>query len=234
MLSEAVIRELDEIISRDAPYRKLAEQYAEYVLAGDRKSASNLIIEKVESGTPVKDIYLQVFQPDMYLTGRLWQLKIISVAQEHLFTAMTQSIMAQLYPYIMSGNKNDNILIATCVGNELHEMGIRMVADMFESEGWNTLFLGANTPSKTVAEAVASEKAHILAISTTMMFHLKNTQELIKEVKKNREETGIMVGGIALNSRPELWKLLGAQGFASNAEDAISVAKSILESKEQA
>ncbi|MBF0201309.1 MAG: cobalamin-dependent protein [Desulfamplus sp.] len=232
MLSDIILKEFDIITAHDDPYRELAESYSEAVFSSDRRKASAIILEAVESGTAIKDIYLHVFQPSLYLIGRLWQFNIISVAQEHLFTAMTQSIMAQLYPFIMSGLRGDKKMIATCVGSELHEIGIRMVADIFEMDGWSTLFLGAGTSSKTVVGTIDSEKPHLLAISATMNFHLPNVQNLIKEVKSsNTPGLFIMVGGGVFNARPQLWQDIGADGFAMDAVHALEVADDLIKSR---
>ncbi|MDZ7776615.1 MAG: hypothetical protein U5L09_13885 [Bacteroidales bacterium] len=55
--------------------------------------------------------------------------------------------MSQLYPYIFNSQRVGKSMVAATVGGELHEMGIRMVADFFEMEGWDTWYLGANAPA---------------------------------------------------------------------------------------
>ena len=63
------------------------------------------------------------------------------MAQEHYCTAATQLIMSQLYPYIFTTGKNGRVLVGTCVSGDLHEIGVRMVSDFFEMEGWDTFYL---------------------------------------------------------------------------------------------
>ena len=48
-------------------------------------------------------------------------------------------------------------MVATCIGGELHEIGIRMVADFFEMEGWDTYYLGANTPADAVVAELSAQ-----------------------------------------------------------------------------
>ena len=43
----------------------------------------------------------------------------------------------------------------------------------------------------------------------------------------------IIVGGHALNASKELWKELGADGYASNAEEAVLVANELLDRAEK-
>ena len=58
-------------------------------------------------------------------------------------------------------------MIAVCVGNELHEIGMRMVADFFELSGWDSVFLGSNIPNQMIIEQLLENKTHVLAVSAT-------------------------------------------------------------------
>jgi len=111
------------------PLSPLAHQYFAALLRGERHVSSRLVLDAVAAGTPVKEIYLHVFQPAQYEIGRLWQTNRISVAQEHYCTAATQLVMSQLYPQVFATTKNGRTLVATCVAGDLHEIGVRMVAE---------------------------------------------------------------------------------------------------------
>jgi methanogenic corrinoid protein MtbC1 len=129
------------------PFAELATRYLDTLLAGDRQAASALILEAVSAGASVRDIYLLVFQRSQHEIGRRWQLNEMSVAEEHFCTAATQLIMSQLYPQIFSTARRNRKLVAACVGGDLHEIGVRMVADFFEMDGWDTYYVGANMPT---------------------------------------------------------------------------------------
>lgn len=212
----------------DSPLDLLARRYLAALLDGNRASASRMILGAVDEGVPIKEIYLQVFQRVQHEIGRLWQSNRISVAQEHYCTAATQVIMSQLYPRIFSGDKNGYALVATCVGNELHEIGARMVADFFEMSGWDTYFLGANTPAAEVLKMLKERNAALLAISATMTYHLDEARELIAETRRSGLDTRILVGGYPFNRAPNLWKQIGADGYAPDAQQAVIVAERLL------
>ena len=150
----------------DAPFVDLAREYLDLLLHGDRNQAGRLILNKAEDGMHVKDIYLHVFQPTQYEIGRLWQTNRIGVAQEHFCTAAAQTIMSQLYPFVFSAHKTGRRLAAACVGGELHEIGARMLADFFEMDGWDTYYLGANTPSDAVVRTILDRETHLLCLSS--------------------------------------------------------------------
>jgi methanogenic corrinoid protein MtbC1 len=209
---------------------KLAREYLDLLLRGERNAAVKLILDVVEGGVSVREIYLQVFQPAQHEIGRLWETDSISVAQEHYCTAATQLVMSQLYSYVFSSEKIGRILVAACVGGELHEIGIRMVADFFEREGWDTHYLGANTPVQGIVQMIETAKADILALSSTIPFNITALRELIAEVKASDygESIPVMVGGRPFNLIPELWKKVGADGYAPDALAALGTAERLL------
>jgi methanogenic corrinoid protein MtbC1 len=219
----------DSFITGEAALDQLARAYLDTLLRGDRQSASKMILESVEQGMDIKDIYLNVFQSTQREIGLLWQTNQIGVAQEHYCTAATQMIISQLYPYIFASKRNGRHMVATCVGGELHEIGARMVADFFEMDGWDTYFLGANTPMEGILRAISERKADVLAISVTMTYHIEKVAELIAEVRHSKldEHTKILAGGYPFNIAPNLWKSVGADAYARDAQQALVAAESL-------
>ncbi len=213
----------------DEPLDRLARRFLGALMTGDRRSATKMILEAVESGTSVRDLYLHVFQRTQREIGRLWQSNRISVAQEHFCTAATQTIMSQLYPRVFSGERREERLVAACVAGELHEIGLRMVSDIMEMEGWDTYYLGANTPRRSVIETIREKRPRVLAVSVTMSFHVGEVAELISEVRGSGfgEEVLVIVGGYPFNVDEELWRKVGADGWAPDAEGAVRVAREL-------
>jgi hypothetical protein len=80
-----------------APERRL---YLQAILHGQRSAAAGIVLEAHHAGRPVLDLYLKILQPAQYEVGRLWESNAISVAEEHMATAITQSVMARLYPLL--------------------------------------------------------------------------------------------------------------------------------------
>ncbi len=208
---------------------RLARRYLDALLKSDRRSASNLILDAVKKGTSIRDIYRGVFERTQREVGRLWQMNEISVAQEHFCTAATQMIMSQLYPYIFSGTRKDRNIIVACVGGELHEIGARMVADMFELSGWDSTFLGANTPPEGIIAMTQERRSDVIAISATMTFNIPHVVDIIRALReKVTHPLRLLVGGYAFNISPELWKKIGADGYASDTDTAILTAERLL------
>jgi methanogenic corrinoid protein MtbC1 len=222
--------EVSTFIKTDSPLADRAQQYLDALLKGERHIASRLVLDAVEEGVSIRDIYIHVFQPCQQEIGRLWQINQISVAREHYCTAATQLIMSQLYPYIFTSEKNGRRLVATCAGDELHEIGIRMVADFLEMEGWDTYYLGANTPADTVVHALEEHRADVLSVSATMVFHVDAVTELIERVRESDvgQQVKVLVGGYPFNVAAGLWRRVGADAYGKSAQDAVLVASRLV------
>jgi methanogenic corrinoid protein MtbC1 len=206
------------------PLAELAHQYLSALLRYDRRSASTLILRAVENKVSIKQIYCHVFEPCQYEIGRLWQSNAISVAQEHYCTASTQFVMSQLYPYIFRSDRTfRGTIVAACVSGELHEIGARMLCDLLEMEGWNTIYLGANVPTAGIVEVLRDNHSNILAISASMTFHIRAVREVIAAVRLASPATRILVGGYAFKVAPTLWRDVGADYWTNDASDAISL-----------
>ncbi|WP_304224397.1 cobalamin-dependent protein [Gracilinema caldarium] len=203
----------------------VARSYLNALLAADRRTASEIIGHAIKNGASIKDIYLQVFQKSQQEIGRLWQLNRISVAQEHFCSAATQMIMAQLYSQLFNGELKHRHVIVACVGGELHELGARMVADIFELEGWDSYFIGANTPLKDLLKTITEKKPDLIALSVTMTFHLPELKTYINEIHSISPSIKIMVGGYPFNASPTLWQKVGADAWAPDAVLAVKMAE---------
>jgi methanogenic corrinoid protein MtbC1 len=206
------------------PLADLAHQYLSALLRYDRHSASTLILEAVENKVSIREIYCHVFEPCQYEIGRLWQTNVVSIAQEHYCTASTQFIMSQLYPYIFRSDRTvRGTIVAACVSGELHEIGARMLCDLLEMEGWNTIYLGANVPTAGIVDVLRVNHSNILAVSASMTFHIRAVREVIAAVRLASPEVRILVGGCAFRIAPNLWRDVGADYCTKDATDAISL-----------
>ncbi len=236
MLNRAVsiVLSEDEEISLPAMSNHLsplAQNYLNSLLKGNRNGALSLVLDEVKAGAPVKEMYIQVFQPVQYEIGRLWQTNKISVAQEHYCTGATQLVMSQLYPYLFTGKKKNRKLVTTCVPEELHEVGARMVTDFFEMDGWDTYYLGANMPIESLVRYLSEIKPQCLAISATMTFHVSAVEEMIRKIRAAHEvsdDLKILVGGYPFIVAEGLWKRVGANGYAPGAIEAVELAEKLI------
>ncbi|PRP93498.1 cobalamin B12-binding domain-containing protein [Enhygromyxa salina] len=223
--------DIPTLLRDSEPHGQLAREYLRLLLDWERRGASQLILDAVAAGASIRDMYMHVFQPAQHELGRLWQLNEISIAQEHYCTAAAQLIMSQLYPQLFAEPRSGRTMIVSCVSGELHELGARMVADLFELDGWDTVYFGANTPAPALLAAINEHQPKLLAISATLTVHLGRVRELIDAVRTDADaaHTTIMVGGYCFNRDPELHRRLGADAHSVDANTAVAIANTLFE-----
>ncbi len=207
------------------------KSYLEHVLSGNSALARQLVTETLDAGTPAIDLYHHVFFPTMVETGELWQKNEISVAREHMITAMTQNIIASLYPLLFKDlvdreKERGNVLVA-CPGGELHELGIRMLADIWELEGWSVTYLGANIPAEFIAERLQEKNYDIIGLSCAISFNLRFVKETVEMVKKTGFKGPVIVGGRAFNIDPLLKDYVGADYYGKDYYEAVEALNGI-------
>jgi MerR family transcriptional regulator, light-induced transcriptional regulator len=214
----------ESLIKPTNPNYELAWRYHKTLLAGDRQQATQIILTAIRNGTGIPDIYMNVIQPSLYEVGRLWQTNDISVAQEHFCSAATQMIMSQLYPTIFNPKKNGHSLIACCAPGELHEIGLRMVSDLMEMKGWDTHFLGANTPLESIVETIRVKKANVVMLSASLPPYVGALRPIIKAIREEiPRKVKIIVGGFYFTLDSSFSKSIPADGFAVNALEAVEL-----------
>lgn len=227
---------IDPCSAPDTSLSPVARWFLDAILAADRDKAGAIIDEALASGTTVHDTYLRIFQPVLRETGRLWQQNEASVAQEHYTTGLICQIMARMHERIAApGRKKQRkkSVVTSSVGEELHDIGIRMVADFFELDNWDVYYTGANTPVKCILEAVRDRKADAVALSITMPSRLPEVQYLIRSLRADTAtaQVKIVVGGYPFSILPDLWKQVGADAYAAGADDAVAAANRLMAGK---
>ena len=179
--------------------------YLNAQMAGDRREALRLVVEDgIEAGISARDLLLGVVQPAQYEVGRLWQQNVISVAQEHLATAISQFVLSNLYTHLPREASNGRRVVLACVQGEHHEMGARVAADFLEMAGFDVQYLGANVPTADLVKLVVANPPAFVALSATMPANLAAMQDAVRrlcEATDNR--VPVAVGGTALAAAPD-------------------------------
>ncbi|MCY0999393.1 cobalamin-dependent protein [Myxococcus sp. MISCRS1] len=204
---------------------QLRTRYLAAQLAGNRQEALRLLVDDgLLRGIPLQLIHLEVIQQAQYEIGRMWQENVISVAQEHLATAVSQLALAHLYRHLPRDPPNGKVVMVSCVEGELHEVGARMASDFLEMAGFDVRFLGANVPPEHLARMLREQTPHLLALSVTMSYHLPALRRAVEAAREVAPHLPIAVGGHAFRWAPGLEKELDVTFHGKDARELVSAA----------
>lgn len=196
------------------------------VLEGDRRRASRVVLDAVRAGMPARDAYMKVLAPVQQELGRMWHMNEVTVAEEHFATATTRGVMAQLQPLLEIRPPNGRTVVAASVEGNAHDLGLQMVADFLEMDGWRVIFLGASVPAGDVAVGVEIFKADLLALGVNLATQIGSLEATIRAVRSSPAAGAkILVGGFIFQQDTKLWEELGADGAARDAEEAVAVGR---------
>lgn len=204
----------------------LARLFLLQLLQRDCQAAERIVQDLLEGNMPLARIYERVIAPAMNEIGRMWQLQEATIADEHYCTASAQAIMARLRGQLQPKPSNGLLVITCSSGGDLHELGIRMVSDLFELDGWRVECLGANMPADEVAAAAGAQPhrgpADLVAISAGTPLAMRSVARLVQALRAtpHGQRVAVMVGGLPFHLADGLWRAVGADGFAPSASSA--------------
>jgi methanogenic corrinoid protein MtbC1 len=169
-----------------------------HLLAGERDLAGSLALEAMRGGRSVIDVYEDLFRPALVEIGRMWADQRICSAEEHLATETVQFLMRYLHLVPLRPDMRGGTVIIAAVEGEQHHVGANMAADAFTLHGWDTKYLGPNTPSNALAPVLRRFQPKIVAFSATMPEYYRS---LLEATRVTRSELGddviIVAGGAA-------------------------------------
>ncbi len=177
---------------------ELYSAYLDALLAGDRRRCQTIFTGLLEGGVPVRRVYADLVKRSLYEVGVLWERNRISVAIEHVATAISEGLLNFALPYALDVDPVGKRALVAGVSPEPHQVGAKIVADVFEMNGWDSVFVGANTPEVELVRCVREVRPDVVALSLTMMFNIGALEALIIGLRRARFEPKIIVGGQGL------------------------------------
>lgn len=203
---------------------ELRQVLLQALLLGRRQAAATVVLEALRGGVPLMDLYVQVIQAVLYEVGHLWETNRITVAQEHMATALVEYVLTLLYDRLERAPVARGRAVIMGVTGELHNVGAHIVSDVLEADGWDVRYLGTNVPTPGVVAVVREHKAAVLGVSATMLFSLPGVRQLVTDVTRELggERPRLVVGGSAFRLAPELPRELGADAVALDLSSAVA------------
>ncbi|MCG8509283.1 MAG: cobalamin-dependent protein [Rhodospirillales bacterium] len=168
------------------------------MLAGDRRAAANIVEVVLAENWTAIDIYERLFRQALYRVGELWERNKISVATEHVASAIVESLMGRIYPEIISKKRIGLTGVVACSEREQHQIGARMACDVFEMRGWDAKFVGINVPRDALLGMLDEINPDVCALSICLDFNLDRFLEMITDIRSRFRNLPILVGGQAI------------------------------------
>lgn len=145
-------------------------------------------------------------------------------------TAMSETWLARSMAHASAAPDNGLRVLFACAEGNHHVLGLRIVADAFELNGWTTDYMGADTSVESLVEQVRQGRPDLVGISATLPQHLRAVRKAILELRSVFGEKcpKIVVGGLVFNQFPGLAEWVGGELLGNDAVTAAEAAASQL------
>jgi DNA-binding transcriptional MerR regulator len=168
-------------------------------------------LEKAKTSLSPRELCLKILIPLFQVIGHKVMKNEITIAQEHTLSALVRFYVGQVLSQHFKKNlvKNELILITTPEG-EWHEVGILAAALLCVHYGIKFIYLGANLPAESLAEAANALNPKIILLGATR-YELTSQQSLggyLNNLKDSLTiQPNIWIGGhLSVTHRTELEK----------------------------
>lgn len=158
----------------------------------------------------------KAFVPQLLMAGRAMKAALGYIKQYEAAQGKSASIQSI-----------GKIVIGTVKG-DLHDIGKNLVASMLEGSGFEVVNIGIDIDADTFVKAVVDNHADILCLSallTTTMTYMKDVLDALQKAGI-RDKVKVMVGGAPVSQ--QFADEIGADGYSSNANEAVTIAKKLL------
>lgn len=217
----------------DGPLRDEARRFLLAVLENRRRDAIELVTNLQAAGVGIDRLHDDLLTPVQREIGRMWLMAEIPIADEHYASRVVESCLDRLAALATPVPRRGHVVLTCAVGGDLHGLGVRLVAERFERNGFDVLDLGADMPSSDFAWLLQDRHVDLVALGATLVLHVGSARETIANL---RAELGpacppILVGGMPFSVVPDLHEVIGADAAATDPATAVARGEALLRAR---
>jgi len=176
----------------------LESGFLDALARGDPKAAEAVADDALGRGVDVAAVHTQVIEPAMRSIGELWERNEITVAAEHLATAISHAVAARIFAraFHAQPRSRERVMMAAVQG-EHHVLGLRLAADVLEGAGYDVLYLGPDVPLPALLDACSAHQPALLGLTVSMWLGVPTLIWEIHSVLGLEQPPRVMIGGRA-------------------------------------
>jgi methanogenic corrinoid protein MtbC1 len=193
--------------------------YANALLAGNPHDAERIIRDAVDAGLGEALLDDEVIRPALVLVGDLWADGRLSVAEEHLATAICRHVVAILRDLfrLQRERTTHRVLLAAAEG-ERHVVGLEMAASILEHAGYDVRHFGADLPVDDLGLAVEIHDPSVVGFTTATARTALHLPRAFDTIRTRDPRIGIVAGGRGVD---EAWATAWDVVICHHVSDAV-------------
>jgi MerR family transcriptional regulator, light-induced transcriptional regulator len=228
-LSLAEIKERLEAANSLPDHAEIARMFVDLAAVGNGPHARRIILSAYEAGMPFGEIYDDVLRPALYEVGNRWRSGDLTIGQEHEISGIVRDLIGELSAHTERPGEPREVILAACVAGETHDLGLRMVSHLLETEGYAVHFLGANVPADSILDGITMRGATLVLLSTTIEANVPALFATLEAINTLPSDTRprVIVGGQVLVAYEAELRNYGAELITSLPLSTVQLAASL-------
>lgn len=203
------------------------------VISMSGNSASSFIDSLLDEGAQAEDILLNLLAPVARKLGEMWTQDQADFLQVTSGVCELQRLVHKLAPVdrLQPEPIGPKVLLMPAP-QEQHSFGLLVVAELFRTDGWNVT-TNVQPVISEIERAVRLNPFEVIGFSLSCEVLIEPLVSAIDiaRTKSCLASTKVMVGGHAFDADPELYRKVGADLVAKDANHALALAKAIVAEK---
>lgn len=197
-----------------------ADRLEDRLLAGDEVGAWTVIDNALAGGLSPEQVHLDLLGPALGSVGERWASGEITVAQEHLASAVSLRLIGRLGPlFNRRGRKRGVVVIGAPPGDD-HGIPTAILGDLLRGRGFEVVDLGPNVPAADwAATAAGADRLVAVGVCATTSDNDERIRAALGALR-DAVDVPLLLGGQAVRDGDHA-RALGATGWTTSALDAL-------------
>lgn len=207
---------------------KLFKALETAVVDMEEERVIELAKQVVEDGIDAFDAINQGLSKGMDRAGQLFEEEEYFIPELLMCSDAMYAGLDVLKPHLKTTSEKKGTVVIGVIEGDTHDIGKNLVKIMLETSGFDVVDLGRDVSPLRFVDTAKELNAQIIALSTLMTTTMDGMQEVVLLLKNQgiRDRYKVIVGGGPIS--PGFANRIGADGYATNAAEAVKLAKKLL------
>lgn len=209
--------------------KELLKHLSDGVVEMEEEEVAEAAEKFLEAGYPAFDGIMEGLVDGMNRASKLYEEEEYFVTDVLLCSDAMYAGLDILRPHL--AEEEDEAKIKGVIGvveGDTHDIGKNLVKIMLETAGFEMIDLGRDVPLQQFVEKAREEGAQLICMSTLMTTTMGGMETVIRMLDEAgmRGNVKVMIGGGPISQKYA--DKIGADGYSSNAVEAVKLAKNLL------
>lgn len=180
------------------------DQFMKALNALDKETCVSLVDTWLKAGLSIITLYEEILVTALSQLSDIEKDPTHRIWFEHTQSGIVRTLIEMAHPYVLQQRQGTNHLKAAviCPDQEQHELGARMINDYLILQGFQSFFVGRDTPRKEFVDMIKTLSLDVVAISVTNYYHLAEVKKTIELINTTQNHVKVIIGGRAIANNP--------------------------------